>query len=253
MADSLTQQDILRVVNKYIGVSGGYLGDFTYRLLSEFYPEYCGFSVNTDRYDGTIRQRFIAILGDVEPRDQARVLRGVLSRFPVGGEGAPPTRTPALKAEVEALVDRLEGAAAVAAPSPKVTSEVLDRAIADAETLLRTTGATSGVDRVHTALHGHLIAVCDAAGIVYQDDPSATQLYKLIREQHPDLAPAGPRAEDVGRVLKMLAAVIDALQPVRNRASVAHPNKELLAPAEAMLAINAARTILHYIDSKIRN
>jgi len=251
MAQPLTQQDILRIVNKYIGVTGGYLGDFTYRLLAEFYPEYCGLDVDTAAYEGTIRQRFIAIACDLEPRDQARMLRGVLSRFLIGSEGAPLTRTPAMKTEIEALIERLEGPASVAPPAPRVTSEVLDRAIADAEALLRTTGATSGVDRVHTALHAHLIAVCDAAGIDYSEDSSAAHLYKLLREHHRALAPIGPRVDDVGKILKALASAIDALQPVRNRASVAHPNKQLLAPPEAMLVINAARTILHYLDSKI--
>jgi hypothetical protein len=33
---------------------------------------------------------------------------------------------------------------------------------------------------------------------------------------------------------------------------VAHPNKMLLDPAEAMLVINAIRTLLHYIDTKLR-
>ena len=61
----------------------------------------------------------------------------------------------------------------------------------------------------------------------------------------------GPRAGEIDKVLKALATVLDALQPVRNRASVAHPNKELLAAPEAMLVVNAGRTILHYLDAKL--
>jgi Abortive infection C-terminus len=38
---------------------------------------------------------------------------------------------------------------------------------------------------------------------------------------------------------------------LRNNASVAHPNEALLDEPEAMLAINAARTILHYLDAKL--
>jgi hypothetical protein len=37
---------------------------------------------------------------------------------------------------------------------------------------------------------------------------------------------------------------MDALNPVRNRATVAHPNAELLEKEEAMLVINVARTLL---------
>lgn len=48
-----------------------------------------------------------------------------------------------------------------------------------------------------------------------------------------------------------MSAILDALNPVRNRASVAHPNATLLAQAEAMLVVNATRTILHYLDAKL--
>ncbi len=43
---------------------------------------------------------------------------------------------------------------------------------------------------------------------------------------------------------------MDVLNPIRNSASMAHPNADLLEDPEAMLVINAARTILHYIDAK---
>jgi hypothetical protein len=42
----LTRQEIARLVNRYIGVSGGYLGDFSYRTHAEFYPEYCDLDIN---------------------------------------------------------------------------------------------------------------------------------------------------------------------------------------------------------------
>ena len=38
---TLTRQEVLKVVNRYIGVDGGYLGDFSYRTHADFYPEYC--------------------------------------------------------------------------------------------------------------------------------------------------------------------------------------------------------------------
>jgi hypothetical protein len=44
---------------------------------------------------------------------------------------------------------------------------------------------------------------------------------------------------------------VDALNPLRNKASVAHANPVLLPEPEAMLVINAARSILHYVDEKV--
>jgi hypothetical protein len=43
---------------------------------------------------------------------------------------------------------------------------------------------------------------------------------------------------------------MDALNPARNRGSIAHPNDELLDSDEAMLFINAARTVLQFLDAK---
>lgn len=44
--------------------------------------------------------------------------------------------------------------------------------------------------------------------------------------------------------------IIDALNPVRNEKTLAHPNP-LLDEAEAMLAIHAIRTLLHYFDKRL--
>ena len=56
--------DILKLVNEYIGVHGGYLGDFTYRTHREFYPQFCDVEVDPDQYEGTTRERFIKVLGE---------------------------------------------------------------------------------------------------------------------------------------------------------------------------------------------
>jgi hypothetical protein len=51
--------------------------------------------------------------------------------------------------------------------------------------------------------------------------------------------------------LRALTSILDALNPARNRGSLAHPNEALLDEAEAVLFINAARTTLQYLDSKL--
>ena len=82
---SLTKSEIMKIVNRYIGVSGGYLGDFSYRTHAEFYSEYCGLdNIDPYRIEGTTRERFIKILSECEPRVQAKILRGVVDRFEVG-------------------------------------------------------------------------------------------------------------------------------------------------------------------------
>jgi hypothetical protein len=48
-----------------------------------------------------------------------------------------------------------------------------------------------------------------------------------------------------------MASIVDALNPLRNRATSAHPNPELLARAEGMLAINAVLTLYRYVSDKV--
>ena len=46
VARGLTRPEITRIVNRYIGVSGGYLGDFSYGSHYDFYGEYCELDLN---------------------------------------------------------------------------------------------------------------------------------------------------------------------------------------------------------------
>jgi hypothetical protein len=243
----LTKSEINKLVHKYLGVSVGYLADFTYRSHHEFYMD-LDLDINPNQYDGTTRERFIKILGESAPHVQAKILEGVLERFPVGSAEI---RTEARAEKIRKWITRLRTGRQVEQPNLRITSEVVERALRDVEELLRATGATSGVDRIHTALHGYMREACSSAGLVAGDDAALTELFKIIREGHAAFTDIGPRSTEVVRVLRALANIVDTLNPLRNKASVAHPNPVLLPEPEAMLVINAARSILHYVDEKI--
>jgi hypothetical protein len=110
--------------------------------------------------------------------------------------------------------------------------------------------AVSGVDRIHTTLHGYLHAACDIENISYGNDDSMTKLFKLLRQHHLALQDLSPRSQDIERILQASATIMDALNPIRNNASVAHPNEDLLNKVEAMFVINIVRSLLHYLDAK---
>lgn len=250
LAMALTKQNVMRLVNRYIGVDGGYLGDFSYRTHAEFYPEYCGiYDIETEAFDGTTRQRFIEILLSRTPHDQARILRGVIEKF--GEADMSSAERIALRSEVETWAIELERGPSVTTPAPASTREVVVRALADADTLLRTNGPKSAVDRIHTALHGHLLSLCDAENIVLPNDPSTTVALKALRESHPKLIASGARSSDITQVLYAMSNVLDKLNTIRNNASLAHPNQSLLDDAEARLAINAGKTVFSYIDERV--
>ena len=79
----LTREEINKLVNRYIGVEGGYLGDFSYRTHHDFYSN-LDLDIDPYNYDGTTRERFIRILSENPPDVQSRILEGILDRFKVG-------------------------------------------------------------------------------------------------------------------------------------------------------------------------
>ncbi len=80
----LTRPEIYMITNGYIGVNGGYLGDFSYRTYEEFYPYFCDLNISSSAHDGTTRQRFLTILKNADAQTQAKILKGVLKKYPAG-------------------------------------------------------------------------------------------------------------------------------------------------------------------------
>jgi hypothetical protein len=236
-------------MERYIGSSGGYLGTFdSHPTLSRFYVE-CDLDINPKAYDGTNKDRFQVILETGSPDVQAKIIRGILKRHPAGSAES---RTQALHDEFMVLAQRLEAGAGVPNPTPVITSEFVERTLAEVEHLVQSKGATSGVDRIHSALHGYLRVVCEDAGIPFVEADRIEELFKKIRANHAAFAVPGPRAQDIVLITDKFCSVMNVLDPIRNRGSFAHPTKGLLAVPEAMLVINAARTIFHYLDAKLK-
>lgn len=143
---------------------------------------------------------------------------------------------------------------AVESPSLSISSSTVERALEDADKLIASgQGATSALDRVHTALHGYLNVLCRDAGIAVDPGEKVTSVFKKFREQHPKLSYDGPRSNEVSIVFKGAATIIDAVNTLRNNASVAHPNDAIMPQAEAMFLINLIRSLLHFIEMKVRD
>jgi hypothetical protein len=248
MADKglLELRDIKFVANQWIGVQSGYLGDFSYRTHSDFYPEYCGLdNIDPDTYEGTTRARFEKILGEADSLTQARILRGVLEKYPAGSAER---RNTTRHQHMLDLIQKCESGTPIQLPEGRSGVEV---ALKDAEVLLANGRPVSAVDRTHTAFHGLLKALCVKKGIAFDSDDSVTALYKKLRRGAPELRPTGEYAEEIERILNSMASVIDCINTLRNRGSVAHPNENLLSEAAAMLFINSVRTIFLFLHQKI--
>ncbi|PLX25737.1 hypothetical protein C0580_01510 [Candidatus Parcubacteria bacterium] len=243
-----TKNLIIKIVNRYIGVESGYLGDFTYRTHSEFYPEYCDLVKDPYSIEGTTRERFITIFQNSTPKEQAKIIRGIIERFPIG-EG-PKTRTNELQTSLLKEAEILDNGDYLSEPDLLSADHVLE-ILEDAKSLIEHRKAASAVDRVHTAFHGYLREVCKNEGINFLEKDGLVVLVKKIFSEHTKLKIA-VKSTEVQNIVRNLASISDSLNPVRNQGSRAHPNEHVLEEPEAVLIINTVRTLLSYIESKIR-
>ena len=164
----LTRRDIGRLVYKWIGVDGGYLGSFSYTSHNRFWLEACDVPVDTKSFNGTTRECFEKTLFEVKAKDQAAALRIILNDYPPNDEpdpDHPKFRSPELHSEILAWISRLETGQVTVEVEIEGASEVVRPALDDADTLLRTSGPQSAVDRVHTAMHGYLYSLCQEIDI----------------------------------------------------------------------------------------
>lgn len=247
----LKQGQIIRLVTDYIGGSGGYLGDFTYRTHEEFYPCYCDLDINPSAIEGTTRKRFITILSQATPQDQAKIIRGVFKKYPCDSSLERNPKRKEIYIELCKLVDGIQGTeVAVKAEDFSDRSVVYD-ALQDSEVLLKDRGAKSALDRVHTAIHGYLKAKCNESGIQLTRDANIIECFKALRSYHPTFKSLGEHDQEVKKVLNGLSSIIDALNNLRNRGSLAHPNDNILKDAESHLMINVAKTLLRYLSERL--
>jgi len=251
MSTLLTKRDILKLVNDYIGVYSGYLGNFSYRTHAEFYPFYCDLDINPNTLEGTTRERFIKILSEQEPVNQSKIIRGVLNKFPVDQIEKPASRTQELYKYFDTVASQLEHSSVIIHnPSIIEKYQVLNQALSDAVLLMKQSAPSSAVDRIYTYFQGYLEAICFDQNIKIDQDEKITKLFKIIKSNHPAFLISTPRSEEINKVLNSLSAIIDALPAIRNRATLSHPNPELLDNPEAILVIDVIKTIANYLENK---
>lgn len=130
-------------------------------------------------------------------------------------------------------------------------SDALEHALQEAEHLLRTSGAASALNRIHSALHDYLHEVSVQADFAMPATASMGALVKIIVSDHPALASMRQRDPHIGVVLDSLAVAVATLDPLRNNASAAHPDQTRLGEAEAVLMVDVVRTLFNYLRARL--
>ena len=258
IAMTLKMVEVQYVVG-YIGGSGGYLGNFSYKTHAEFYPLFCDLEIDPNEYVGTTRERFIKILSSGSAKVQLKILRGVLDRYPLeyfedlGLEEKEFNQKKKLLDRITGYIARLEKQGFVELPELHISASFVEEALSQAETLLKAHDSYSALDRMHTALHGYLLHVCKDANITFtKTEPKIQDVYSKLRQEHPVFKNDFPYIAPINQMLTSISKLLENLNEIRNQRSMAHPNVEFLPEEEAQFVINSARIILRYIDSKLK-
>lgn len=107
----LTRKEISRLVHNWIGLNGGYLGDFSCASHERFWMETRDRHVSTAEFAGTTRACFEDTLFGASAQDQAAALRAILEDYPPVDSpdpALPKFRTTTLHREILAWISRLE-------------------------------------------------------------------------------------------------------------------------------------------------
>jgi DNA-directed RNA polymerase subunit L len=251
----------INTVVSYIGVHGGYLGDFTYATHASFYPEYCGLDIDPYQYEGTTRQRFMEILKNASPQDQAKILLGVLEKYPLsyfeeqkdGGYLTQYEYEMKVKAhaKITQWIDELRGVIPIADLRHDI--EFVRKTLDQCDILISNHSYGSAVDRAHTALHGYLDQICKDAGLEFAAaDPNIMEMWQKIKAEHPKFRiNVQENNKPVNQIVNAISKVLHNLNDIRNKQTYSHPNEEIIDENEAQLVINLSRVLLQYIDRKV--
>jgi len=126
-------------------------------------------------------------------------------------------------------------------------NQILREAIDDAEILIENGKPANAYDRIYTALHGVLKQKCEEQDIQIGDRDTVTSILSKIRKHLHGVEPADKTTE-TAKILASISKIIDILNEMRNKKSLAHPNKTLLENDEAIFVINISKAIMRYVN-----
>jgi hypothetical protein len=260
--NKLTSVEVNSVVS-YIGGQGGHLGDFSYATHAAFYPNYCGLDIDPDQLTGTTRNRFIKILTDAPADQQAKILQGVLEKFPLDHfehllhfesiSDYEYNQKIKLHEKITKWASELKQETIINVGELEHDFKHVKELLEQAETLIVNHSHQSAVDRAHTALHGYLKGVCKDAGLSFTDsNVGMSEMWAKIKQDHPAFKiKVEEHYKPINQIVNAVSKLLHNLNDIRNKQTFSHPNEEMIGESEAKLVINLSRIFLQYIDNKL--
>ena len=129
-------------------------------------------------------------------------------------------------------------------------SDVISKAIEDAEMFMSVGKYDSAFDRVHTAFHGYLRKKLDDLKESYEESDTLNQLYNKLHT-YVGANIASDQSGLVKTALRSASGIISSINDLRNRNSLAHPNGSIITSREAKLCIQITKDLITYIEQVI--
>jgi len=126
-------------------------------------------------------------------------------------------------------------------------NQILREAMDDAEILIENGKPANAYDRIYTSLHGVLEKKCEEQSIRVGNRDTVSSILAKIRIHIHDQEPKDKTTE-TAKVIASISKIIDILNEMRNKKSLAHPNRTLLENDEALFLINISKAIMRYIN-----
>ena len=129
-----------------------------------------------------------------------------------------------------------------------MVTNTIQKAISDAEVFMKNEKYDSAFDRVHTAFHGYIRYVLDKKNVQYEESDTLSQLYNKLHEQISKSIENENVSDLVKKTMRSMSGTIQAINEIRNRYSLAHPNESILSKREAEFVIHIIKDIIAYIN-----
>lgn len=126
-------------------------------------------------------------------------------------------------------------------------TEVIEKALSDAELFMSQGKYDSAFDRVHTAFHGYLRKLLDNKQVAYEESDTLSQLYTKLHSKISSDIGETAISDLIRTSLRSASGIISSMNDLRNRHSLSHPNDVLLDKREAELVISLVKVISDYL------
>jgi hypothetical protein len=235
------------LLEKLLGMSGGYVLNFTDRTFAEFFADTVGIDIEDTKYNrqGTSKAKRLRTFWSVEENHiVGKALSEMLDMIETEDQA-----TAALKAKCSVAIERLlKGVAVDDIGALDVESEerTFRLLAASVRRDIDDGNPEAALDRLHTYVVKYVRRVCKTRKI---DTDEKKPLHALISEYTKAVKNDGSIESEISeRILKSSIANFEAFNYVRNRHSLAHDN-DLLSRAESLLIVNHIVSTIRFIEA----